>query len=176
MYERFPYPSYGVPSFGSLNHDLESVWFELGNRTGSLTGRSVLDIGCGTGDKTVGCAVLYPEVNIFGVDLSATSIAQARDLSAKYGLNIDFKQLDIMSIPEGTYDIIIAMGVIMLLADPVAALRKLTKCLADDGLISIYLYAREGRRRTTAIQKIITLLEDDVMAFSRRQQIGRAHV
>jgi len=171
MYERYPYPGYGVPSLGSLNHDLETVWFDIARRTDSLDHKRVLDVGCGTGDKSVGCAMLYPEVTITAVDVSRESLRKARALGEEHGCkNVTFLEKDIMSLQEmeGSYDIIVAMGVVMLLSDPPEGLEAIASRLADDGVLSLYLYAEDGRRPVTSIQSIINGICPDRTDFDDR--------
>ena len=178
MYEAYPYPRYGVPSFGSLNHDLEEVLAAAG-RVPRLAGLRVLDAGCGTGDKTTGCALMFPEVAIDAFDLSSASLGLARQLAETQGCrNVRFAEGDIMVPPDGGpgYDVVIAMGVVMLLSDPVAGLQNLGRRLKPGGLVSLYLYSTEGRQHARQIQAAVNLLCPDRAALESRLDTARTLV
>ena len=51
-----------------------------------LTGRSVLDVGCGVGDLALG-TLARGATTVSGVDLGAGAIAQARALARERGLD-----------------------------------------------------------------------------------------
>jgi ubiquinone/menaquinone biosynthesis C-methylase UbiE len=58
---------------------------------------NIIDIGCGAGRTTIALKNLGYE-NIHGVDLSKVMIEQAKKLSEKYNLEIDFKEGDATSL------------------------------------------------------------------------------
>ncbi|RDI44035.1 class I SAM-dependent DNA methyltransferase [Falsibacillus pallidus] len=70
-----------------------------------IQGKKVLDLGCGTGELTVGLAELGYDVT--GVDLSDDMLMVAREKADKAGVRIQLFQQDMSKIEElGTYDII----------------------------------------------------------------------
>ncbi len=56
-----------------------------------LAGRSVLDLGCGTGRLAIGAAALGA-APVFGVDVDAGSVALARAAAAAEGLSVAFTE------------------------------------------------------------------------------------
>jgi methyltransferase-like protein/2-polyprenyl-3-methyl-5-hydroxy-6-metoxy-1,4-benzoquinol methylase len=77
------------------------------------TGRT-LEIGCAAGGNLFPLALLYPEAEFVGIDLSAEEIAEANRYKKELGLkNITFLQKDITEADQefGTFDYIICHGV-----------------------------------------------------------------
>ena len=63
-------------------------------------GDSVLEPGCGVGSQTVHLAARSPRARIVWVDISETSLAEARRSVADAGLtNVTFRQADIHRLP-----------------------------------------------------------------------------
>jgi ubiquinone/menaquinone biosynthesis C-methylase UbiE len=102
-------------------------------------GSSVLEAGCGVGAQTVTLARNSPEALITSVDISETSIIEARREVAAAGLtNVRFKQGDIHHLPFGpdSFDHIFVCFVLEHLANPVAALQVLKVHLRPGGTIT----------------------------------------
>lgn len=94
----------------------------------------VLEIGCGTGST----ALLHaPHVrSITALDFSERMLEIARDKAAAAGVdNISFEWGDAAALdqPEGRYDMVMAMSVLHLLADPDATIRKAHATLKPGG-------------------------------------------
>ena len=139
LYETYPYP-YGV---GNAEPDALLTYLFRGYFLHNpLDGWRILDAGCGTGHKLAGLAVSYPRARFVGIELSASSVAVARDLMAKHRLsNVEVRRADILELPRNErYDVVQAFGVVHHLQDPQAGLNRLCGALAEDGLLSIWLY------------------------------------
>lgn len=98
-----------------------------------LSGRRVLDFGCGTGVLTAWLAARGADVT--AVDLSAGSIERAKELLDQLGLQATFLAEDINSIGEGAdleFDRI-AGRYALHHVDPGAVAPGLGACLAEDG-------------------------------------------
>lgn len=108
-------------------HDVESL---LGRRL--LAGERVLDAGCGTGYLAAGLHRARPDVLVVGSDLSAGMLANARAAGAQ-----PLVQGDAMRLPfaTGSFDLVVARGVLHHLPDVTAALREWRRVLADGGAI-----------------------------------------
>ncbi len=109
-----------------------------------LRGKRVLDAGCGMGRFAEICADAGAEVH--AADLSTAVEAASRNLGHRP--NIRFYQADLMNLPfpEGTFDCIFSLGVLMATPDTRAALLKLPPLLKPGGTIAIWVYSTELRR------------------------------
>jgi SAM-dependent methyltransferase len=93
---------------------------------GSLEGKRVLDIACNSGFWSLQCALLGAEV--VGFDARPELIEQAELIKSIVGLsNAEFRVLDFDRMnPEtlGRFDIVLNLGLLYHLPEPVAALRS----------------------------------------------------
>ncbi len=102
-------------------------------------GSRILEAGCGVGAQTLLLAGNSPGAHFVSIDVSAESLARARQGVAEAGLtNVTFRQADIMSIPfpAGTFDHVFVCFTLEHLPDPVAALRNLKSVLRPGGTIT----------------------------------------
>ncbi|HEX8172859.1 MAG TPA: class I SAM-dependent methyltransferase [Thermoanaerobaculia bacterium] len=107
--------------------------------------RRVLVAGCGTGRDVLRLAMAHPRWSIDAIDLSRASLAYAIRKARELGVaNVNFRLADLRFV-GGTYDGIIAVGVLHHLASIEEGLRALRRCLAPDGELLAGLYSRRGR-------------------------------
>ncbi len=104
---------------------------------GSLQGRRVLDIACNSGFWSIQCALLGAEV--VGFDARPELIEQANLVKAIVGVsNVSFRVLDFWNMSaaslDGMFDIVLSLGVLYHLPDPLEALR-LTRSMARQHLL-----------------------------------------
>jgi cyclopropane fatty-acyl-phospholipid synthase-like methyltransferase len=109
---------------------------------GLLPGKTVLELGCGTGTNAIEFARRGYEVT--AADLSPTAIRRAKSKARSAGVAIDFRQGDILELDlGGPYDVLFDRGVYhgireVNLADFQQALRRFTRagsrwlCLAGN--------------------------------------------
>lgn len=74
-------------------------------------GRSVLDVGCGTGTLAVAAArMVGPTGRVSGVDPAPRQIARARTKAARAGVQVDFRPEGIESLrfEDGTFDVVLS--------------------------------------------------------------------
>ena len=103
-------------------------------------GSVVLEAGCGVGAQTVTLAARSPDTTFISVDISAESIAQARQrVEATGARNVQFQQADIFALPfaEASFDHAFVCFVLEHLAEPVAALTRLRALLKPGGTITV---------------------------------------
>ncbi len=103
-------------------------------------GSTVLEAGCGVGAQTVTLARNSPGAKVTSVDISESSLAQARDAVAAAGLtNVTFRQADIFHLPfePESFDHVFVCFVLEHLADPVGALLELKKRLKTGGSMTV---------------------------------------
>lgn len=136
----------------------------------------VLDAGCGTGNTMLALARRLPDAQFLGVDLSASSLAVAREAATAGGLaNVAFRQRDLRSPLRDwpPFDVVLCMGVLHHTADMPAVLGHLRETLADDGELYLWVYGMHGRYRHRLNARLLTMLleagpqPDDPVGFAR---------
>lgn len=103
-------------------------------------GARVLEAGCGVGSQTITLAASSPEARFTSVDISAASVAAARQRLEAAGLsNVSFQQGDIFHLPfqPQSFDHVFVCFVLEHLADPLQALAILKKFLRPGGTMTV---------------------------------------
>jgi ubiquinone/menaquinone biosynthesis C-methylase UbiE len=103
-------------------------------------GSKVLEAGCGVGAQTITLAKNSPKALITSVDISETSLVEARRKAAAAGLaNVYFEQADIFNLPyvPEFFDHIFVCFVLEHLSHPVKALKALKEYLREGGTITV---------------------------------------
>lgn len=103
-------------------------------------GMDVLDCGCGPGTITLDIAELVFPGDVKGIDISTTQIETAKTLQTQRNIqNVEFELGDVnsLSFPDETFDIVFAHGVIEYLEDPVHAFKEIHRVLNKDGKIAV---------------------------------------
>jgi len=79
---------------------------------GDIKGKRILDLGCGAGETSVYFAL--QGASVYACDIAEDFLAVATELSAKYGVAIDFKLADVASLPypDNYFDCIFGNGVL----------------------------------------------------------------
>ena len=85
-----------------------------------LTGKSILDVGCGFADFSDFLAARYGRVRYVGVDVSPGMIKQAKRLHPK----LDLRLGNIFEDEPGTFDVVCANGIFYLLGKDARSLMK----------------------------------------------------
>ena len=103
-------------------------------------GSRVLEAGCGVGAQTVTLAANSPGAHITSIDISESSLAQARQAIQAAGFtNVVFQQGDIFHLPfaPASFDHIFVCFVLEHLAQPVQALLGLKRLLKTGGTMTV---------------------------------------
>jgi SAM-dependent methyltransferase len=112
----------------------------LHSDTSYPAGSSVLEAGCGTGAQTIPLARNSPRSRIVSVDISASSLAEAKAKAERAGLdNVQFEQADVFSLafaPQ-SFDHVFVCFVLEHLSRPVDALTALKKLIRPGGTITV---------------------------------------
>jgi ubiquinone/menaquinone biosynthesis C-methylase UbiE len=112
----------------------------LHSDTSYPAGSRVLEAGCGVGAQTITLAKNSPGALITSIDISETSLDEARKKAAAAGVtNVFFEQADIFNLPyvEESFDHIFICFVLEHLARPIKALRELKNYLKEGGTITV---------------------------------------
>jgi SAM-dependent methyltransferase len=121
-------------------HDQAQTLAELLHHdTAYPEGSRVLEVGCGVGAQTVSLAANSPGAHITALDIAADSLAKAQARCASAGIdNVSFERGDLFDLPaREPFDHVFVCFVLEHLADPVGALRALSRSLAPGGSITV---------------------------------------
>jgi SAM-dependent methyltransferase len=104
-----------------------------------LRGKSILDLGCFTGGRSVAWAERYDVAALSGVDVEAVFIEAARRFSCERGIEADFRLGHAESVPyeDGVFDGILSFDVFEHVQDVRAALVECRRVLKPGG--SLYV-------------------------------------
>jgi len=100
----------------------------------------ILDVGCGPGTITADLAALVPQGHVVGLEYEPGVLDQARVHAASRGLtNIEFAQGDVnaLSYPDGTFDVVHAHQVLQHIGDPIRALREMRRVTKTGGIVAV---------------------------------------
>src|SRR5919108_4367799 len=151
QYEKSPYPrwqSVHVSTPGSLRAAL-ARYFPPERLAFMDHPFDVLIAGAGTGQQVLQSAFGYgPNARLLAVDLSASSLAYAQRMAARYRADsIEFLVADILALDglQRQFDIIECVGVLHHMADPWSGWRTLLRRLKPGGLMYIGLFSAVSR-------------------------------
>jgi phosphatidylethanolamine/phosphatidyl-N-methylethanolamine N-methyltransferase len=130
---------------------------------GLRPGDRVLEVGVGTGLSLP----LYPgDVKITGIDVSSDMLEKARRRVEKRGLqNVEaLLEMDAekTSFPEASFDKIVAMYVMPVVARPARVLEELHRVCKPDGEIFIVNHVRSDNRFVAAMEKGLERFSDKI--------------
>jgi SAM-dependent methyltransferase len=103
-------------------------------------GLDLLDVGCGPGTITVDLAARVAPGRVVGVDREPAVLDGARDAAAAAGLSdVTFVAGDVyaLDLPDDGFDAVHAHQVLQHLAEPVAALREMSRVCRPDGWLAV---------------------------------------
>ncbi len=112
----------------------------LHSDTSYPAGSRVLEAGCGVGAQTLTLAHNSPEADIISVDVSAASVAEARQRVLSAGLrNVSVEQADIFKLPyrSESFDHVFVCFVLEHLPEPIEALKILKNMIVPGGTITV---------------------------------------
>jgi SAM-dependent methyltransferase len=184
-YDRIRYP--GQP-YGQTHPASLSAFAQLfGLPFASFEGCRMLEIGCGDGVNLINLALQAPGARFVGIDLAEAPIAQARADAAACGCaNVEFIAYDLCEIGAafGTFDYIVAHGVLAWVPEPVRAalMRVIGERLAPHGLAMVSFSALPGARSWQAMRDMLlyetreaTSPEDKLRLATEFLERGREH-
>ena len=124
-------------------------------------GERVLEVGVGTGLSLP----LYPvDVKVTGVDLSREMLEKARARVARRKLaNVEaLREMDAeaMDFPDASFDKVVAMYVVSVVARPARLLEELHRVCRPDGEIFIVNHVRSSNALVGAVEKSLARFSD----------------
>jgi ubiquinone/menaquinone biosynthesis C-methylase UbiE len=107
-------------------------------------GKVILDYGCGPGHDLVGFAEFSKPRRLIGMDVSASSLAEARQRLALHSNEVELILISEdehhLPLKDGTVDIVHSSGVLHHTPDPGAILREFRRIIKPDGTAQIMVY------------------------------------
>lgn len=158
MYSKHPWP-------GTRQTDEEMGWRlrVLGVNPKDYDDRSVVDLGCGTGEYAFWYAT-HGARQVTGVDLSDGSLARAREQANQYDVrNVTFVKQDVLALefPDEQFDYAYSVGVLHHTGDPFRGFQEMVRVTKPGGVVIVSLYNRYTRSWLRTKQKLCEWLGDD---------------
>ena len=172
FYERYPYPSLPIRNERDLVNKLHAnvmakILATAGLTPSGLSGKDILDAGCGTGEKA--SYFSYHGANVTAFDLCKASLEKARALADKFNLKVDFSLCDIaMFRTQKRFDHVFCLGALHHTKYPYNNFLELEKLCKPGGTITIGLYNRYGRLGHRAVRTWIGIRAGE--DFERRME------
>ena len=112
---------------------------------GSIVGKRVIDIGCGSGRYAIALAQVGA-ASVTAVDFQAKAFAAARDWCDRHDVPVVFREANVLELPfeDGEFDFVFSNGVIHHSASIERGLGELARILRPGGSGFLYLYAAGG--------------------------------
>jgi predicted RNA methylase len=119
---------------------IEQATLNLRRLVGDLSGRTFLDIGCGSGLHALAAARLGAS-RIVAIDIDPRSVETARALLSRFGVPAQVAVADILTARDlGTYDVVYAWGVLHHTGAMRDAIARAAECVRADALLALALY------------------------------------
>lgn len=137
----------------------------------------ILDAGCGSGVGTEYLVHLNPHAHVTGIDLSAGTLAVAKERCQRSGADrVEFHHISLYDADQipGEFEMINCVGVLHHTPDPIRGIQALAKKLAPGGIFHIFVYGELGRWEIKLMQQAISLLQGSQRGDYRDGvQVGR---
>ncbi|MEZ6035080.1 MAG: class I SAM-dependent methyltransferase [Planctomycetaceae bacterium] len=108
-----------------------------------MTGARFLDVGCGTGNRSMLAAKHYGVEEFVGLDATEASLAVARNVARDEGFT-RFKAVNSslfeMPFEDNSFDVVVSWGVLHHTADPLKGLREMVRVCRPGGCVGIFVY------------------------------------
>jgi ubiquinone/menaquinone biosynthesis C-methylase UbiE len=129
-----------IDRYNGTTLSADRLWAETGWNKDDLSGKWVLDAGCGAGRFLD--AVSITDAQVVGIDISSAIDAAKENLDGRD--NVHFVQASIYELPfrDGAFDNVYCIGVIQHTPDPDKSLRAISKMVKPDGSIAVTIYER----------------------------------
>jgi SAM-dependent methyltransferase len=179
QFEQAPYPDVPIEQSPDADqallysHSLVTPIYLRDRQVITPQGRTILDVGCGSGYTTLILALANPGATIVGIDPSPASIKIARGRLAYHKFdNVQFAVLGIEQLDQlqQTFDLINCDEVLYLLEDTAAGLAAMKAVLKPEGVIRANLHSAIQRfeyYRGQRAFKLLGLMSDDVPSGDR---------
>ncbi len=110
LYDRGVY-LYAMGYMGPFNDDMgRSVCNYVNRRLDGFKPKRILDLGCTVGHSTLPYKELFPDAEVWGVDVAAPQVRYAHARAAGLGLDVNFAQMNAEQtrFEDGSFDLIVS--------------------------------------------------------------------
>ncbi|GAB4188570.1 MAG: class I SAM-dependent methyltransferase [Coleofasciculaceae cyanobacterium] len=148
-------------------HNLVTSFYLRNKKIPDTQDKLILDVGCGTGYKSLALAQANPGARIFSVDISESSIEIAKKRLQYHGFdNVEFHVLSLQDLPKLNikFDYINCDELLYLLPEPAIGLQAMKSVLKSEGIIRANLHSsrqREAYYRAQELFKMMGLMDDN---------------
>lgn len=89
--------------------NVKSIPQHLAPALPALAPRRILDVGCGSGRSTICWADVYPEAELFGIDVAPNLLQDAHAAAERRGVAVHYSQQDAQEtdFPDGYFDLVV---------------------------------------------------------------------
>jgi SAM-dependent methyltransferase len=147
FYEETPFPNYEeFDSVGSLILKAQQGRFAKLLDDQIPPNSLVLECGCGTGQLSNFLSIANRTV--FGTDICLNSLRLGQEFKERNGLRgVHFLQMNLFrpAVKQGTFDLVVANGVLHHTSDPLLGLESISRLVKPNGHAIVGLYHRYGR-------------------------------
>ncbi len=102
-------------------------------------GDKILDLGCGAGQAMALMVPITGLGNVFGIDQSATMVAEAKRSNRSGGVTVQQATFESLPFETASFDKILASNVMYFWHDPARILREIRRVLRPGGRLAIYV-------------------------------------
>lgn len=177
FYEIHPYPRIPLEKKRDLRRGahaktMRNILSTIPLRAEDLKGKRVLDAGCGTGEKALYFALHGAKTD--ALDISKTSVAEAKKTAKKLGLRVNFFEGDIFDFEKSNYyDHVFCIGVLHHTKNPAEGFRRLAGCVKKGGTLTVGLYNAYGKLYQRAIRFLMKLRWGRMFLFAMQTRTAR---
>jgi len=142
------YARWRASELGALTEQLERQ--VVLDRIGDVSGRSVLDLGCGDGDLAI--ALSQRGARVVGIDASSQMIAAASERARREHADVAFQlgTAAALPFPAQQFDLVVAVTILCFVADAAPVFSEIARVLRPGGRLVI---CELGRRSTWAAER-----------------------
>ncbi|MDH5301500.1 MAG: bifunctional 2-polyprenyl-6-hydroxyphenol methylase/3-demethylubiquinol 3-O-methyltransferase UbiG [Gammaproteobacteria bacterium] len=133
-------------------HDINPLRLNYIDRHAQISGKKVLDVGCGGGILSESMAARAAQVT--GIDMGATPLEVARLHLLESGLSVDYQQITVEEFAErhaGEFDVVTCMEMLEHVPDPESVVRACIKLIKPGGKVFLSTLNRNPKAYALAI-------------------------
>jgi ubiquinone/menaquinone biosynthesis C-methylase UbiE len=165
MYSSYPFPQW---DHGKRVQRLpaELCRYRFLGFEGEASGARFLDVGCGTGNRSILAAKHYGVKDFVGLDATAASLAVAKRVAKEEQFG-RFRPVhgSLFELPfeDGVFDMVVSWGVLHHTPDPVKGLREMVRVCRPGGCVGFFVYnSAADWRHNMQKKKVDQLAGDDL--------------
>lgn len=133
-------------------HDINPLRLDFIDARAGLTGKKVLDVGCGGGILSESMA--HRGAKVTGIDLGEAPLAVARLHALESGLSIDYQHISVEAMAAqhpGSYDVVTCMEMLEHVPDPASVIHACSQLVRPGGYVFFSTLNRTAKSYAFAI-------------------------